>query len=58
MNGGRERAQRLTQVREAAAAGIYLSFLFSFLSCFGLSLSFQLSAGIKGSGGELRHLAG
>jgi len=56
MNGGMERAQRLTQVRGAAAAGLYL--FFSFLFCSGLSFSFHLSAGMKGSGGELRHLAG
>jgi len=58
MNGGMEQAQRLTEVQGAAAAGIYLSFLFSVLSCSGLSLSFHLSAGMKGSGGELRDLAG
>ena len=51
-----EQAQRLTQVRGAAAAGIYLCFFFSFLFlsfplCSGLSLSFHLSAGMKSSGG-------
>jgi len=51
-----EQAQRLTQVRGAAAAGIDLCVysFFSFLSfpvCSGLSLSFHLSAGMKGSGG-------
>jgi len=58
MNGGIRRAHSLTQVQGAAAVGIYLAFLFSFLSCFGLSLSFHFSAGMKGSGGELGHLAG
>jgi hypothetical protein len=49
MNGGMERAQRLTQVRGAAAVGLYL--FFSFLLCSGLSFSFHLSVGMKGSGG-------
>jgi len=49
MNGGMERAQRLTQVRGAAAVGLYL--FFSFLFCSGPSFSFHLSAGMKGSGG-------
>jgi len=51
MNGGMGRAQRLTQVRKAVALGLYL--FFSVLSCI-----FHLSAGMKGSGGELRHLTG
>jgi len=50
MNGGMEQAQMLTQVRGAAAVGLYL--LFSFRFCFGLSFSFHLSAGMKGSGNE------
>jgi hypothetical protein len=32
MNGGMERAQRLTQVRGAAAVGLYLFFSFLFFS--------------------------
>jgi len=50
MNGGMERAQRLTQVRGEAATGLYISFYL-------LSFIFHLSAGTKGSG-VLRHLAG
>jgi len=49
MKGGMELARMLTQVRGVAAVGLYL--LISFLFCFGLSLSFHLSAGMKGSGG-------
>jgi len=45
-------------VRGAAAGGIYLLFSFRLFLCSGLSFSFHLSAGMKGSGGELRHLAG
>jgi len=44
MNGGIERAQRLTQVRGEAATGLYISFYL-------LSFIFHLSAGTKGSGG-------
>jgi len=59
MNGGMEQAQRLTQVRGAAAVGLYPFFSFPFLLFFSvLSFNFHLSAGMKGSGGELRHLAG
>jgi len=51
-----ERTQRLTQVRGAAAVGLYLFVSFLFVC---LSFSFHLSAGMKGSGGgELRYLAG
>jgi len=47
-----EQAQRLTQVRGAAAVGVYLLFSFPFCSGSGLSFSFfHLSAGMKGSGG-------
>jgi len=49
MNGGMELAQRMTQVRGAAAVGLYL--FFSFLFCSGISFSIHLSAGMKGSGG-------
>jgi len=49
MNGGMGRAQWLTQVRGVVAVGLYL--FFSFLFCSGLSFSFHLSAGMKGSGG-------
>ena len=40
-------------VRGAVAGGIYLlfSFLFVCFSVFGVSFSFHLSAGMKGSGG-------
>ena len=48
MNGGMERAQRLTQVRGAAATGLYLFYL----------LSFICQRGRRVAGGELRHLAG
>jgi len=69
MNGGMERAQRLTQVRGAAVFLFpFLLFFFSvgyaratglYLSIFHLSsFIFHLSAGTKGSGWELRHLAG
>jgi len=47
MNGGMQQAQRLTQVRGAAAAGIYLFVLFCFLFCSGLSFSVHLSMGMK-----------
>jgi hypothetical protein len=40
---------RLTQVRGAVAAGLYL--FVSFLFCSGLSFSVHLSAGMKGRGG-------
>ena len=43
MKDGMEQAQRLTQVRGVAAAGIYL--LFSFLFWFGLSFSFSFVSG-------------
>jgi len=36
----------------------FRSLFFSFLFCSDLSFSFHLSAVMKGSGGELRHLAG
>jgi hypothetical protein len=36
--------------------GLYPFFSFLFISV--LSFNFHLSAGMKGSGGELRHLAG
>jgi hypothetical protein len=58
MNGGMQLAERLTLVRGAAAASIYHFVFFSFLFCAGVSFSFHMSAGMKGSGGELRHLAG
>jgi len=52
MNGGMEQAQRLTQVRGAAAVGLYPFFSFPFLLFFSvLSFNFHLSAGMKGSGG-------
>jgi hypothetical protein len=54
MIGGVERTQRLTQVQGVAAVGFYLFVSFLFVC---LSFSFHLSAGMKGSGGELRHLA-
>jgi hypothetical protein len=58
MNGGIEQAQRLTQVRGAAAVGLYPFFSFSFSSCpLFLSFNFHCSVAMKGSGGELRHLA-
>jgi len=53
-----EQALRLTQVRGAAATGLYLTSYIFFLSSIYLSFTFHLSAGTKGSGGELRHLAG
>jgi len=56
MNGGMEREQRLTQVRGAVAVGVYL--VFSFLFSSGPSFNFHLSVGMKGSRGELCHLAG
>ena len=49
MNGGMEQAQRLAQVRGAAAVDLYPFFSFLFFSV--LSLNFHLSAGMKGSGG-------
>jgi len=49
MNGGMEQAQRLTQVRGAAAVDLYPFFSFLFFSV--LSLNFHLSAGMNGSGG-------
>jgi len=50
MNGGMERAQRLTQVRGEAATGLYLSIFYL--------LSFICQRGRRVAGGELRHLAG
>jgi hypothetical protein len=52
-----------TEADSGAGSGgsghISLRFLFLFFPfCSGLSFSFHLSAGMKGSGGELRHLAG
>jgi len=72
MNDGMEEAQRLTQVRVGGIdrllsflLGLFLPFLsyvspcarFSFCFCSISYLSY-ISAGMKGSGGELRHLAG
>jgi len=48
-------------VRGAAAAGIFFLLFFFFCIfafCAGLSLRCHSSAGMKGSGGVLRHLAG
>jgi len=44
MNGGMERAQRLTQVRGAAATGLYLFYLLSFIC--------QRGRRVAGGGGE------
>ena len=43
-------AELRAQAREAVATGLYVYICLSFIV--------QLSAGTKGSGGELRHLAG
>jgi len=66
MNDGMERAQRLTQVRGAAVFLSFSSSLFfclvsagnGFISSYLSSFIFHLSAGTKGSGWELHHLAG
>ena len=45
MNGGMERVQRLTQVRGAAAVGLYLFFSFLFFSVLVYLLAFICQRG-------------
>jgi len=58
-NEWRDRAGTEADSGAGSGGSGLISFLFlSFLFCSGLSFSFHLLAGMKGSGVELRHLAG